>query len=363
MDKKKLIYILTGIMGLMIVVIIIVAIVSSIGGKKLSYEKIEDKMKLAAEAYFEDNTNSLPQEAGKSVTVDSSTLINGGYLDELSKMVEEGVNCTGKVTVTKNGNKYLYSPILNCGSNHQTKALTNVVTSNNPIVKSGDGLYNVGEVSKFKGEYVNNYVQIDNYLWRILDIDSEGYMRVIYADSTMDETYVWDDRYNIDRDENVGINNYDISRIKETMKSLEEGTTYISEESKANLAYRTICIGKRSSENLEMNINEECQVKISDQLFGLPYTIDYLSASTDANCKKINDQSCENYNYLMNSSLSSWTLNAQKENSYKAFAVSRSGYSISTASNERYLRPTVYLSNNTIYAGGTGTKTDPYKIK
>lgn len=363
MDKKKLIYILAGIMGLMIVIIIIVAIVSSIGGKKLSYDKIEDKMQLAAESYFEDNASSLPKEEGKSVTVDSSTLVSGGYLDELSEMVEKGVSCTGKVTVTKNGNRYLYSPILNCGSNHRTKVLTDVVTSNNPIVKSGDGLYIVGEVSKFKGEYVNNYVQIDNYLWRILDIDSEGYMRLIYADSSMEETYVWDDRYNIDRDENVGINNYEVSRIKETMKSLEEGTTYISEESKANLAYRTICIGKRSSENLEMNINEECEVKISNQLFGLPYAVDYLSASTDANCKTIDDESCANYNYLMNSSLSSWTLNGQKENTYKAFSVSRAGYSISTVSNERSLRPTVYLSNNAIYAGGTGTKTDPYIVK
>lgn len=362
MDKKKFIYILTGIMGLMIVVIIIVALISSVGGKKLSYDKIENKMVLAAESYFEDNANSLPQE-GKSVTVDSSTLVNGGYLDQLSDMVEEGVDCTGKVIVSKNGTRYLYSPMLSCGEKYQTNKLVDVVTRNNPIVTSGDGLYVVGQVSKFKGEYINNCVKIDEYLWRILDIDSEGYMRLIYADTSMEETYVWDDRYNIDRDDNIGINSYDVSRIKETIKSLEAGEQYISEQSKANLAYRPICIGKRSADNLEMNINEECETTILDQLFGLPYVVDYVSASTDSNCKTIDDESCTNYNYLMNSSLSSWTLNAQKENTYRVFSVSRSGYSSSGASNEKSLRPTIYLSNNSLYAGGNGTKVDPYIIK
>lgn len=362
MEKKKLIYIFGGIMGLMVALIVIVAIVSSMGGKSLSYEKIENKMKAAAESYFEDNASSLPQE-GKSVTIDASTLSNGGYLKDLSDMVKKGENCTGKVVVSKNGARYLYSPVLSCGSSYQTKKLVDVVTGNNPIVTSGDGLYNVDNVRKFKGEYINNYVKIDELLWRILDIDSEGYMRLIYADKSMEESYVWDDRYNIDEDENIGINNYNISRIKETMKSLESSEQYISEDSKANLAYRPICIGKRSSENLALNNNEECATKISDQLFGLPYTSDYLSASIDANCKTIDDQSCENYNYLMNSSLSSWTLNGQKEKSYRIFAVSSAGYSISTASNEKSLRPTIYLSNNTLYSNGTGTKEDPYMMK
>jgi len=363
MDRKKLIYILTGIMGLMIAVIIIVAIVSSVGGKKLSYSQIESKMETAAQNYFKDNASALPEEDGKSVTVDSSTLVNGGYLSQLSDMVKEGVDCSGKVIVSKNGDNYLYSAMLNCGDKYQTNKLVDEVTKNNPIVTSGDGLYLVGDVSKFKGEYINNFVKIDEYLWRILDIDSEGYMRLIYADKAKEETYVWDDRYKIEKEENAGINDYSVSRIKETMEALEKGNTYISEESKANLVYRPICIGKRSIENLEMNTTQECESVITDQLFSLPYAVDYVSASTDSNCQNIKDESCKNYNYLMNSSLSSWTLTGQTERSYRVYSVSRSGFSISNANSEKSLRPTIYLSNNTVYAGGTGTQTDPYIIK
>ena len=103
MDKRKLIYILTGIMGLMIAVIVIVTIVGSVSGKKLSYDNVESKMESAAQNYFKNAASSLPQEEGQSVTVDASTLVTGGYLDQLSDMVKDGVDCSGKVVVSKNG--------------------------------------------------------------------------------------------------------------------------------------------------------------------------------------------------------------------------------------------------------------------
>ncbi|MBE6138408.1 MAG: hypothetical protein E7173_01520 [Firmicutes bacterium] len=366
MDKKKLIYILTGFMGVMVAIIIVVAIVNWLGGKKLSYSQVEDKMITAAQSYYSSNENLLPQLEGSSVTVDTSTLVNGKYLSQVSDMVPEGVDCTGKVIVTKNGTRYLYSPMLSCGDDYQTKKFVDVITANNPIVTEGDGLYLIGNVNKFKGEYINNYVKIDEFLWRILDIDSEGYLRLIYVDKAtedMEETYVWDDRYNVDKDGNIGINNYDLSRIKQSLLMLEQGNVYLSEDAKAKMAYRNICVGKRSGSNLEFNIDEECEIVISNQLFGLPYAIDYVVASTDANCNDLDDRSCENYNYLMNSSLSSWTLNGQKEKSYRVFSVSRAGYSISDASADKALRPTVYLSNNVLFESGEGTKGNPYIIK
>lgn len=363
MDKKKLIYILTAVMGVIVVIIGVVALLSSSGNKTLSFEAIENQLKSATQTYFKKNSNSLPSEEGMSVTVDSSTLVNGGYMKQLSDMVKKGVDCSGKVIVTKNGSRYLYSPILNCGDSYQTKKLVDVVRGNNPIVNSGNGLYLIGESSKFKGEYVNNYVKIDNFMWRIIDIDNDGFIRLIYADKANDNTYIWDDRYNIDQEENVGINNYEVSRLRETMMSLENNDLFVSEDSKANLAYRNICIGKRSIDNLALDNKEECEMTVSNQLFGLPYTSDYLSASIDDNCHTIKDASCKNYNYLMSTSLSSWTLTGQKEKTYKAYSVSRSGYSLSDTYSEKAIRPTVYLSNNTIYKSGNGTSTDPYIIK
>lgn len=364
MDKKKLIYILTGIMGGIIVIVGVIALITSLTSKKtLSYESIVVELENAAISYFKSNSSSLPTEDGASVSVDASTLTNGGYMNDLSEMVKEGVSCSAKVEVTKNGDNYLYSPILNCGDEYKTNKLIDVVMKNNPVVTEKDGLYKKDDVYVFKGEYINNYVSIDNKLWRIMDIDSDGYIRLIYADKNIDEDYVWDDRYNVDADESVGINNYEVSRINETLNSETIINSYFSETAKANLVYKDWCIGKRSLSNVEINNNEECAEKVTNQLLGLPYVSDYYNASIDQNCKTIDDESCHNYNYLLNMSLSSWTLTGTKEKSYRVYAVSSSGYVVTNTSNEKKIRPTVYISNNSLYASGDGSKTNPYTMK
>ena len=365
MDKRKLIYILSVVMGIMVLFIVIIALVSSCSNKTLSYDKIENTLKTAALSYFEDNGSSLPNEESASVTIDSNTLTTGGYMKNLSELVEEGASCSAKVIVTKNGDNYLYSPILNCGDKYLTTKLIDIIMKDNQVTTTGAGLYKIDNLYVFKGEYINNYIQLDSNLWRIIDIDAEGYARLIYAGKNTENTYVWDDRYNIDKGENVGINDYSVSRIKDTLIALDNNNNnqYVTEETKKNLAYRTWCVGKRSSENKDINNNEECSVTVSGQLFGLPYVKDYINASIDSNCKNIDDESCSNYNYLLSSSLSSWTLTGSKEKSYKAYTVSRSGYSITDASNDKSIRPTVYLSNNVIYASGDGSQENPYKIK
>lgn len=363
MDKKKLIYILSGVMGGIILLIAIIFLISSLGGKKLSYERIEDKLKSGAISYFKDNKDSLPKENGQSVTIEAGTLVGGKYIKELSEMVKEGVSCSAKVVVTKNGDNYLYSPMLNCGEAHQTKKLTDVIMSQNEVVTTGNGLYAEGDNYRFRGEYINNYVQLDESLWRILDIDKDGYIRLIYAGKSTDETYVWDDRYNIDRDEYVGINDYAVSRIKETLTIIDINNKYIKADTKEKLAYKDWCIGKRSSTNLEINNDEECETLVENQLFGLPYIVDYISASIDPNCKTIKDQSCRNYNYILKMQMSSWTLTGQTDKSQKVYTVSSGGYSVTDASNEKAIRPTVYLSNNNLYLSGDGTQGNPYKLK
>lgn len=364
MDKKKLIYILTGIMGGIIVIIGIIALISSLtSNKTLSYEKIEVELEKAAISYFESNSSSLPTKEGASTTVEASTLTSGGHMKELSEMVKEGVSCSAKVIVTKNGDNYLYSPILNCGDKYGVSKLVDVVMKNNSVVTEKDGLYKDEDIYVFRGEYVNNYVSIDGKLWRIIDIDSEGYARLIYTDKNTEDSFVWDDRYNVDVEEKVGINNYEVSRIYETLNSEEFISGYISDSVKPNLAYKSWCVGKRSSTNVSINNDEECVETVSNQLFGLPYVSDYFNASIDSNCNTIDDESCDNYNYLLNMSLSSWTLTGSKEKSHRVYIVSSSGYAITNASNEKKIRPTVYLSNNSLYDSGDGSKTNPYIIK
>ena len=52
------------------------------------------------------------------------------------------------------------------------------------------------------------------------------------------------------------------------------------------------------------------------------------------------------------------------ENSSTVFKVDRSGVvKADIASTSSKVRPVIYLNNHTMYAGGKGTKDDPYTVK
>ena len=363
MDRKKLMYVGGGVVGFILVLVVIILIVSAAGGKNLSHAKLENKMLGAAKSYVKDNAMILPTDEGENVTIDVNTLVSAGYMKNLSELRKNGASCAGQIIVTKNGEKYLYTPILNCGEEYTTKSLVEVVKTDNPIVFSGDGLYTEGSSLKFKGEYLDNYVMINERLWRILSIDNDGFMRLIYVDKEKLNTAVWDNRYNIELDGNVGINNYSTSRIKKTLDDLEKGNELFTESDKEKMAYKSICIGKRSKDNLELNINEECETTTNDRMLSLPYVIDFKTASIDTNCKDLESESCSNYNYLTEMNISSWTLTGSMEDSNKAFFVYENDYSLTVTSKKKAIRPIVYLSNYALYEDGDGTKANPYVMR
>ena len=70
--------------------------------------------------------------------------------------------CGGAVQVQKSGSEYLYTPYLNCGENYATVELYKKVLSDNSIVTSGYGLYNMDYAKVFRGEDVNNFVKLEN---------------------------------------------------------------------------------------------------------------------------------------------------------------------------------------------------------
>ena len=98
-------------------------------------------------------------------------------------------------------------------------------------------------------------------------------------------------------------------------------------------------------------------------MFGLPYVSDAFMASTDPDCHTINDASCDNYNYLSSYALSSWTLTGVSESTSKVYYVVSAGVVSAKASSSRNIMPTVYLSNNVIYASGDGSIESPYILK
>lgn len=361
-DKKILSMIV--ISGVVVVIfIIIMLIISSISSKRLSFEKVEDKMKNAAVEYFRSRESQLPKVNGGTVIVSAETLTSSKEMKDLSKIVPKGANCSGKVVVTKNGNYYLYSPILECGSEYSSKKLSDVLTDKSNIVISGDGLYAKEDGYVYKGENVNNLVKLGDTMWAVIDIDSEGYMRLINVRGGKKLKIVWDNRYNVSEESYIGINDYSVSRIKDSLISYENNEYYLADEFKVYATPRKWCIGKRSEDNIAINNEEECEKLSEEQIFGLPYVSDAFIASIDSNCNDITDISCDNYNYLAGYALSSWTLTGVAESTSRAYYIVSASYVPSKASSNQNIMPTIYLSNNVMVASGNGSIETPYILK
>ena len=238
--KKRLMKMMAFIIAGAILLIFILFILSLFTKKNYEYEDIEEVLTTAAEAYFKDYPDSLPANDGDIVEIDSSNLVAAGKMKDLSEYLQEGVTCSGTVQVEKSGSEYLYTPFLNCGDNYSTVELSKKIVNDDDIVTAGDGLYSRGGSYYFRGEYVNNYVKMDNSLWRIVKVTSDDNIVLIHADG-LEYSQPWDNRYNESRLYESGINKYSISRVREYLDRIykdpvaDDGEDILSKKDKAKL--------------------------------------------------------------------------------------------------------------------------------
>lgn len=358
-NKKLITYLIIAIGGI-VVLFIVLGIISAFRGNRLSFEKVETKLKDAAVSYFQDRTNELPSNNGEQVVVDASILKEAGKIKDLSKITQKGAVCTGKVVVEKNGDYYLYTPYLDCGEDYKTINLTDKIKEDNPVVTEKDGLYEIDNNLVFRGEYVDNYVSFAGKLWRIIRINEDGTLRLIQDDISYNS--VWDDRYNNDKRSSTGINDFMISRLKESLEKIYNEENLFSDSSKEKIALKSLCIGKRYEDTTDNSGRVECSNVIEDMPVGLMQVNEYMVASLDKTCVYSYDAQCSNYNYLANYTKTTWTLTADMDNTHKAYKFNGSGFTSSTASSKTGLRLVIYLSNNLKYISGDGTLENPYKV-
>ena len=113
--KNKMFKFMGIILAITILLLIILFVISSLKPKVYEFDDIEKILKDAAVYYFKDFPESLPQNEGSIIEIDSSNLVAAGKMKELSEYTQEGVVCSGTVQVEKTGTDYLYTPYLNCG--------------------------------------------------------------------------------------------------------------------------------------------------------------------------------------------------------------------------------------------------------
>ena len=363
--KKKLMRIMLIVVGVLVLLLIIILIVSLVTGGNKSYEEIEEDLKNAAIEYYDVQSGLLPQEEGETVTVRASTLVGAELMKPLSEL-REGESCSGRVEVTKVGDNIVYTPYLDCGDNYTTKELYKAVLEQG-IVTSGNGLYDMNGEKVYRGDNVNNYVQLDNALFRIVKVTSDNKLLLILNEMESNMSTYFDDRYNQDRLSNSGFNDYRISRIYQYLDDLynnKQDYRLLSNNDKEKLSTFNLCIGKRNPDDTTKNNSVECTDVLENQMIGLLTASDYMNASLDTNCITTTSRSCQNYNYLKLSGTEWWLVTGSSLNSYEVYSVRSSGYLYETnAAGYKKVRPTIMLNNNVMIKSGNGSETNPYILK
>lgn len=359
--KKKLL--LFG--GIIIVAVVVIAVVLLLFSKKTyTYDEIEKIMTDAAEEYFKDHSKRLPVTEMQRVEIDVDTLVASEYMKEMVKYTGKEISCSGKVAVQTNGDGYLYIPQLNCGEDYVTQSLKEVVIKD--VVTEGYGLYQAGNGYVYRGETVDNYLKLDNAVWRIVKVTADGRFMLI-LDTKMAESVPWDDRYNSQKGYNIGINNFSASRIKDSIlenyNTNDEDKKILSDDDRSKTVAFDLCVGKRSVSDTTKDNSVECSEVMQNQKVGLLTASDYMMGSLDSNCKTIVDYSCQNYNYLA-TPYKWWLVTATTDNTNEAYGVGSSGVcEAATTSSYMYPRPVIMLDGNVLFKSGKGTENKPYKIK
>ena len=359
--KKKLLMILGGIVGLFIVVVIILLIYNGMI-KKTSYKDIENKVLDASKKYYEANSSLLPKNENEEVSTTDSNLTAAGYLTSLSKLAKDkGVTCTATVTVTYNGGKYRYTPLLNCGDAYKTVTITNYIKEHESVVYTGDGLYELNGELVYRGEYPNNNITFAGNKWSIVKIENNKLVLILNVKGTKN---VWDDRYNTDRVANDGINDYAVSRINEHLETLYNDETLFKKANKELLSLHNVYAGKRSKSDFYNDGSIEKSVVLENKYMSLLPLYDYINASLDDNCQSAETNSCANYNYLNKYNLTWWTATADNSTTYKSYRISTGGIiDAARDSGSGYIRPVIHLAKDALYLSGDGSVDKPYQVK
>ena len=365
--KKKLMRIMLIVVGVLVLILIVILIVSLVTGGNKSYEEIEEDLRNAAMEYYEVQSGLLPEEEGETVTVRASALAEAGYMDPLSEL-REGESCSGRVEVTMINDNLIYTPYLDCGDNYTTKELYKAVLEQG-IVTSGNGLYQMNGETVYRGDDVNNYVSLDNQLFRIVKVTSDNKLLLILNEPISTLSSYYDDRYNPDRLFNSGFNDYRVSRVYEYLDNLYNNKIDIdyrllSNNDKEKLTTFNLCIGKRAPSGTAKDNTIECADVLENQMIGLLTASDYMNASLDANCLATIDKSCQNYNYLRLKETEWWLLTGNSLNNYEAYVIKGNGYiDLNTTSGYKRIRPTIMLNNNVMIKSGSGSASNPFILK
>ncbi len=338
-------------------------ITKTVGKNVKDYPSMEDRLSEVAKSYAEKNNDFLPKTEGTLKKISLDTLVNEKKLKQLYALEDENVACTGYVTITKKDDKYIYRPYIKCGNYYETTSIANNIIKNEEIKVDESGLYKYNDSYIYRGENPNNYIMLGNRMYRIMEINSNNELKIISTELTDVETS-WDDRYNGEKEDTVGVNNFSKSRLKETLNEIYD-SEYFTDSDREKIIKHDLCVGKRALSDGSIDGKAECSVLEKDQYVGILQVNEYARASIDSKCVSAVNPECQNYNYISNifSSSSIRTQNAVLDNTYKVYYISMGELTTTNAVNSFRIMPIVYLDKDVLYSKGDGTIDNPYIIR
>lgn len=360
---KKILIVSGIIVGVIVFIIIALKLFNSMFAGT-SYSKIESTMVSAARKYYEKNPKMLPQMSGGVVNISSTNLTSNGHmkdLNEYTKKIDGSLSCTGSVSVTNIEGQYRYTPSLNCGDKYKTTTLVGYVRDHEPLVITGQGLYELNGGYVFRGDAPNNYVRFANHLWYITKI-YDDYAYLMLADRANYRS-VWDDRYNVERGSNTGINDYQVSRMRTYLENLYNSEELFTSSDKMLLTPYTLQVGNRALSQTANDGSIEGSVTIENSYIGILPAYDYINASIDTSCVSTESNSCTNYNYMSYFDFAWWLSTGNSESTHQAYKVNLGTLDFGMANQDSRVLPVVRLVKDALYVSGDGTKDNPYVIK
>ena len=235
-------------------------------------------------------------------------------------------------------------------------------------VTEGNGLY-IDEYEDnryvYRGEKPNNYLKIENDMWRILSIESDNKIKIIKNES-LGKKY-WDSGVGV-----WGYNNWKRPAVINTYLNNDYYNS-LSQEFQNLIERHTWNVGAVTHGNSDLvnQLNEEKSITWEGNI-GLISVSDYIKANsnlTQCGYYAINNQNweiCKNTNYLIKEERF-WTITAYDiiiiDNSTVVYNINNSGgisaESAGYAAYDSY--PSLYLNEN-IKLSGKGTENNPYTI-
>ena len=95
----------------------------------------------------------------------------------------------------------------------------------------------------YRGDNPNNNISFAGKKWNIVKIEN-GQLELILNEKSTRVT--WDDRFNVERNQDDGINNYSVSRANDYLTNLYNSDELIKNDDKLVVTAHNLYIGKRS---------------------------------------------------------------------------------------------------------------------